>query len=150
MVVPSLFVYVPVNVPSELTVSLTCSSEEVGPDDRILPSHVPARSANEVDVDCWVNIMRPDEPSGNVSVQEIMELLESAMHSEVVNRPFTLIAIPFEEIDKEPEGLSEAPLLCVPEPVKVPSRATVNVPLSHHGAPGPEIKLLKFHVPEKS
>lgn len=38
----------------------------------------------------------------------------------------------------------------MPEPVNVWSCATVSVPLSHHGALGPEIMLLNFQVPEKS
>jgi hypothetical protein len=42
------------------------------------------------------------------------------------------------------------PLLSVLEPLNVPSRATVKVPLSHHGALGPETTLLKFQVPVRS
>src|SRR5208283_4823306 len=60
------------------------------------------------------------------------------------------MTIPLAEIEKEPAELLTLPLLSVPEPLNVPSWATVNVPLSHQGALGPETKLLKFHVPVKS
>jgi hypothetical protein len=44
---PSLLVEDPVNVPSGLIVSLTLVHAGVGPEDKKLPSQLPAKSANE-------------------------------------------------------------------------------------------------------
>jgi hypothetical protein len=79
-VVPSLFVYDPVYVPSELMVSLTLSNRGVGPEDKRLPSHVPAKSANENDTACFDMITRLVEPLDHVSVHERKVSLESIWH----------------------------------------------------------------------
>ena len=96
-VVPSLFVQDPVNVPSDLTTSLSVSQDAVGLDERRPPCQAPARSASEIDAGCRDNTIRPDDPSDNVAVQVMMELFESVMQREVADCPLRLISIPLDE-----------------------------------------------------
>lgn len=104
--VPSLLVYVPVNVPSELIVSVTVSNEESVPAYKTLPCQAPAKSWNEYDDEGWLDrIMRLEDPSDHVCVHAIKVLLESIWHREVWDGLFRVITIPLEATEKEPARL---------------------------------------------
>jgi hypothetical protein len=125
----------------------------VGPPSSIFTSQSSAaKSANEHEAACFVRTMRLLEPSDHVSVHTSTVLSEFIWHKtfEPVPSGPPVIPIPLDKIENEPLGESELLLLSVPEPVNVPSVATVSVPISHQGALGPVTKLLKSHVPARS